>query len=95
MRLSVEEIGLVDKLAAEWEVDRSKALRHLLREGIAACTRQKKHAVAAQRRATTANEENPREPEPTITPTRRPGHRRRLTPEEVRAAADRAERRSR
>jgi hypothetical protein len=57
LRLSAEEIQLVDEFAAEWHVDRSKALRTLLREGFAACSRKQKRAKAAQRRAAAVNEE--------------------------------------
>src|SRR5262245_35647529 len=99
LRLSADEIQLVDELAAEEHIDRSKALRILLREGLAAHTRKKRRDAAAQRRVEAANaelvaevlaERDEPEPPPPM-PRRRPGFRRPPTREEVKAAADRAE----
>jgi hypothetical protein len=98
MRLSAKEIGFIDEFAAELGIDRSKALRHLLGAGYAACTRKKRRAAAAYKRTTAVNaalaaevlEGSSREPEPTAAPRRRPGYRRPPTPEEIRAAVDRA-----
>jgi hypothetical protein len=95
VRLSADEIRRVDELAAEWGVDRSKALRELLGHGLSACTRKKKQDAAAERRAVPAKVlAHSGEPEPTIASSRRPGYRRPPTAEEVKAAADRAERRA-
>jgi hypothetical protein len=100
LRLAADEIDLVDELAAELGIDRSKALRVLLREGLAARARKKQRV----RRAEAKNAEiiaevlaDASEPElgPATAPRRRPGYRGRLTPEEIKAAADRAEQRSR
>jgi hypothetical protein len=101
LRLSAEEIQLIDEFAAELGIDRSKALRELLGQGYAACMRKKRRAAAAQRRAAAVNAElvagvlegSPKEPEPIVVLRRRPGYRRPPTREEIKAAADRAEQR--
>jgi len=106
MRLSTEEIWQIDGLAAELGVDRSKALRTLLRLGLAAHVRRAGREKARARRIEAAEAANAaiveealkeaRAPKPMpASLKRRPGHLRLLTQEEIKAAADRAEQRSR
>src|SRR5262245_9378728 len=54
LRLAADEISEIDEIAAEWGVDRSKALRELLREGLSAYDRKKKRAHGTRRRAEAA-----------------------------------------
>jgi hypothetical protein len=107
LRLAADEIRLVDELAAELRVDRSKALRELLRHGLAAYNRKKKRVEGARRKVEAAavaanaaivddvlDEQAWRERLAVAAPKQQAGPRR-LTPDEIRAAADRAEQRSR
>jgi len=56
LRLAAEEIQVVDELAAELKVDRSKALRVLLRHGLAAYNRKKNREETTRRKAAAAVE---------------------------------------
>jgi len=104
LRLAADEIQLVDELAADLKVDRSKAVRMLLRDGFAAYNRRKKREETTRRKVAAAVEatnaaivENVLEEqawrERVIAPRQQAG--RRLTHEQIKAAADRAEQRSR
>lgn len=103
LRLSADEIALIDEFAAELGVDRSKAFRTLLREGLAAYNRKKRRDEAARRRAAAINETlvedvlaGRHDPEPApaaLSP--RPPRGRGLTREQIKGIADRAEQRSR
>jgi hypothetical protein len=106
LRLSAEELEAIDQFAAEQKITRSKALRVLLREGFAACLRGGKREALTRKRQeetfdaklveqTMAEAAVQDEPQPLIMSTRKLGHRRNLTLEEIRAAVDPAEQRRR
>jgi hypothetical protein len=103
LRLAADEIKTVDGFAAAWGVDRSKALRILLRGGFAACALDggkaeraevKRRKTAAAKAEIVAEALEARSRASALSPARwrfgRPP-----SPAEVKAAADRAEQRSR
>src|SRR5262245_12425642 len=85
LRLAADEIQIVDEIAAELGYDRSKAVRKLLRKGIAAYRRKQQRAKTKRRRIEAANREIVEdvlagryadEPESRAAPKRQPGYRR-------------------
>jgi hypothetical protein len=93
-RLPAVVIERIDQWALERGVSRSHFFRVLLEEGEQALRRKKRRAEARNAAIVAAVLANPpqSDPEPASVVTNVHRSRRRMTPEEVRAAADRAER---
>jgi hypothetical protein len=90
-------IEQIDQWALERGVSRSHFLRVLLEEGEQALRRRERRAEARNAAIVAAVLSNPPQPdpEPASVVMNTPRGRRRMTPGEIRAAADRAERRRR
>ena len=96
-RLPEEFIARLDQLARDNDVTRSDLLRRLIEEGERALQRKRKRWARTETRnaaiveAVIAGVHD--EPEAPVIVNRRQGHGHRLTAEQIKAAADRAERR--
>jgi hypothetical protein len=96
-RLPAEVIDRLDQMARDRGVSRSHFFRTLLDKGEEALRRKQQRLKKAQARivaAVLAEPPEPPEPEPAPVNHHRRGYRRQMTADEVKAAADRAQRRA-